>query len=44
MKTSYFAIADRIGNEEAVDLLRQHGREETVHGERVRRVADLLAP
>ena len=40
----YQKWADREENPEVAKLLRQNGREETVHGERVRRVAELLAP
>ena len=39
----YQRWADGESNPEVAKLLRQNGREETVHGERVRRVADLLS-
>ena len=38
----YQKWADREDDPEVAKLLRQNGREETVHGERVRRVAELL--
>jgi rubrerythrin len=38
----YQKWADREENAEVAKLLRQNGREETVHGERVRRAAELL--
>jgi rubrerythrin len=37
----YNLLADRIGNEEAADLLRRNGREERGHAERVRRVIGI---
>ena len=39
----YQKWADAEPDPEVAELLRQNGREETVHGERVRRVAELLA-
>ncbi len=39
----YQRWADRESDPEVANLLRQNGREETVHGERVRRVQELLA-
>ncbi len=39
----YQKWADAESDPEVAKLLRQNGREETLHGERVRRVADLLA-
>lgn len=39
----YQKWADREENPEVAKLLRQNGREETLHGERVRRVVELLA-
>ena len=37
----YFALADRIGNDEAADLLRKNGREETGHARRLERAIAL---
>ncbi len=37
----YQALADRIGNEEAGDLLRKNGREETGHARRVQRAMSI---
>jgi len=37
----YQALADRIGNEEAGDLLRKNGREELGHAQRVKRAIAL---
>lgn len=39
----YQAWADKEANPEIAELLRQNGREETRHGERVARVAEILA-
>ena len=39
----YNAIADRIGNDEAAELLRRNGREEVGHARRVRRAIALKA-
>jgi len=39
----YQGWADREPNAEIAELLRQNGREETRHGERVARVAEILA-
>ena len=37
----YGALADRLGNEEAADLLRRNGREEVGHARRVMKVLTL---
>jgi len=37
----YNAIADRIGNEEAAELLRRNGREELGHAQRIRRAITI---
>jgi len=37
----YNALADRIGNEKAVDLLRRNGREELGHARRVQRAIGI---
>ena len=37
----YFALADRIGNDEAADLLRKNGREEVGHARRLQRAIAL---
>ena len=37
----YNALADRIGNEEAADLLRKNGREELGHARRVQRAISI---
>ena len=37
----YFALADRIGNEAAADLLRKNGREEVGHARRLQRAIAL---
>ncbi len=37
----YNALADRIGNDEAADLLRKNGREEMGHARRVQRAISL---
>jgi rubrerythrin len=37
----YNALADRVGNEEAADLLRKNGREELGHARRVQRAIAL---
>src|SRR4051812_39042730 len=37
----YNALADRIGNEEAGDLLRKNGREEMGHARRVQRAISI---
>jgi Rubrerythrin. len=37
----YFALADRIGNDEAADLLRKNGREEVGHARRLQRAISL---
>ena len=39
----YQRWADRESDPEVAKLLRQNGREETVHSERVRRVQEILA-
>lgn len=38
----YNALADRLGNEEAAELLRRNGREETKHAERIQQAIDIL--
>jgi hypothetical protein len=39
----YHDVAERIGDPRAAELLRRNGREETVHGERVRQVIAILS-
>lgn len=38
----YGKWADGIGNEKAAELLRLNGKEETLHGQRVQKVAELV--
>jgi len=37
----YYALADRVGNEEAAELLRRNGREELGHARRVQRAIGI---
>lgn len=38
----YYGMADAVGNEEAAELLRKNGREETAHAHRLKQAIEIL--